>query len=137
MAPHPAQRFASAAELLIALDAACVPVAIPVDDVVNFELPVYPVHPGNDSGYLTGRTQSSDIHAAEAATTDTSPWAQLTDAVGTQPLELDDTPTPIPYAPKRPHKGEPVPLWMTATLMTSVLLLCLMGIGVVFKLVAK
>ena len=140
LAPDPAARFASAAELLVHLDAACVPVAIPVDDVVSFELPAYPVRPGQDSGYLSGRAQSSDIHVA--ASPDESPWAQLTDeavsAGDTVPLELIDTPesTPQPYTAK-PRHGEPVPLWMTAGLLVGVVLLCLAGIGLVVKLAAK
>ena len=141
LAPSPAARFQSAAELLIALDAACVPVAIPMDEVVNFELPAYPVHAGRDSGFLSARAQSSDIHEAEAqGESPGSPWAQLTDEVlnegDTAPMELDETPesTPQPYKPKPPGHGEPVPMWMTLGLLVGVVLLCLAGIGAVVKL---
>ena len=116
------------------------PVAIPVDDVVSYELPAYPVRPGHDSGYLSGRAQSSDIHVAAAP--DQSPWAQLTDEAvsegDTVPVELIDTPesTPQPYKSKLGH-GESVPMWMTAGLLVGVVLLCLAGIGLVVKLAAK
>ena len=145
LAKNPASRFASAADLLVHLDAACVPVAIPVDDAVNFDMPAYSVSPGHDSGYLTGRAgQPSDMHPLPGSDTFTvpvvepSPWAQLTDeAAGeTQPLELD-TPLPSPYKTKQPGHGESVPLWMTATLLVGIVLLCLMGIGVAIKLLVK
>jgi serine/threonine protein kinase len=146
LAKNPAARFVSAAELLIHLDAACVPVAIPVDDAVDFDMPAYPVKPGHDSGYLTGRAgQPSDMHPLPGSDTFTipvaepSPWAQLTDEMAeeTQPLELDDTPLPLPYTSKPPGHGESVPLWMTATLLVGIVLLCLMGIGAVIKLLVK
>jgi len=168
LAPHPAARFTSAAELLIELDAACVPVAIPVDDAVNFELPAYP---GQDSGYLTGRCAPPDeaypppVFAtgsgpipypqpqaqaqpqpapgtfAVPSEPEPSPWAQLTNeadesAEDTHPVECDATPTPIPFKPNKPHR-EAVPVWMTVTLLVGIVLLCLMGIGVVVKLMVK
>lgn len=134
LAPHPAARFASAAELLVHLDAACVPVAIPMDDAVSFDVPAYPARPGQDSGYLTGRSPQSGARTADA-----SPWARMTDEAteDTVPLDLDITPDPIPYRAKPPGRGEPVPLWMTAGLLVGIVLLCLMGIGVVVRLLAK
>ncbi len=135
LAPNPTARFPSAAELLIRLDAACVPVAIGMDDVVSFDMPAYPVNPGYDSGYLTGRTAPpSGAHAV----VELSPWAQLTDEVAngdTIPLELDTGPEP--YRVKPPGHGEPVPLWMTAALLVGIVLLCLMGVGAVIKLLGK
>jgi hypothetical protein len=116
-----------------------------VDDAVNFDMPAYPVNPGHDSGYLTGRTaQTSDMHPLPGSDTFTvpvaepSPWAQLTDeaAEETQPLELD-TPLPSPYKTKPPGHGESVPLWMTVSLLVGIVLLCLMGIGVAIKLLVK
>jgi serine/threonine-protein kinase len=158
LAPHPAMRFTSAAELLIHLDAACVPVAIPLDEV-TFDLPAYPMPTGPDSGYLTGRmpqpvpypTPTSGIHPQPRSgpipvpapiplpAPEPSPWAQLTDEASaeTRPLELDETPPPVPHKPKAPGHGEPVPLWMTATLLVSAVLLCMMGIGVAVKLLVK
>lgn len=143
LARNPAERFSSAAELLVHLDAACVPVAIPMDDAVNFDMPAYPVAVGHDSGFLTGRAAppealplpGSGAYAVPAAA---SPWEQITDAVAeeTQPLELDDTPAPPPYKSK-PRHGEAVPLWMSAMLLVGVVLLSLMGIGFVVKLLVK
>jgi serine/threonine-protein kinase len=161
LAAHPEARFASAAELLLQLDAACVPVAIPMDDVVTFELPGYSTYPGQDSGYLTGRLPQpgSGPHpplgsgpvpypaphptpasgAFTVATPEPSPWAQLTEEVSeeTKPLEFDDTPDPVPNTLKKPGKGGSVSFWTTATLLASVVLLCLMGIGIVVKMIAK
>lgn len=138
LAANPAARFPSAAELLVQLDAACVPVAIPMDDAVSFDMPAYPVNPGYDSGYLTGRTARPDAHTPLHL--ELSPWAQLTDEVAngdTVPLELDDTPDPPPYRAKPPGGGEPVPLWMTAALLVGIVLLCLMGVGAVVKALGK
>jgi len=155
LAPYPAMRFASAAELLVHLDAACMQVAIPVE-TVNFDLPAFPMPTGQDSGYLTGRharpnsgfhptpnprvhPQPSPVPFATPPVPELSPWAQLTEDVSeeTRPLELDDTPEPVPPKPKAPGQGEPVPLWMTGSLLVGVVLLCLMGIGVVMKLLVK
>jgi hypothetical protein len=68
-----------------------------------------------------------------------SPWAQLTDEIAeeTQQLGLDDTPLPPPQKLKPPGHGEPVPLWMSAFLLVGIVLLCLMGIGVVLRLMVK
>jgi serine/threonine-protein kinase len=146
LAKPPAARLASAAELLIALDAACVPVAPPVDDAVNFDMPAYSAPPGHDSGFLTGRAAqpsgllprpgSGTFPVPEGAP---SPWAQLTDEIAeeTQQLGLDDTPLPPPQKLKPPGHGEPVPLWMSAFLLVGIVLLCLMGIGVVLRLMVK
>jgi serine/threonine-protein kinase len=175
LAPYPAMRFTSAAELLAHLDAACVPVALPVDEV-PIELPVYQAHAGPDSGgYLTGRyaqpgsgtvpvpvfpTPTSGGHPTVGSggypqpgsgvvavpqvlvptqTPEPSPWAQLTDEVAeeTLPLELDDTPAPIPQKKKAPGHGTTVPVWMTATLLIGIVLLCLMGIGIAVKFLVK
>ncbi|MBM3979228.1 MAG: serine/threonine protein kinase [Planctomycetes bacterium] len=133
LAPDPGARFASAAEVLAHLDAACVPVAFPVDDAVNFDLPAYPVSAGYDSGFLTGRTPL-------AGDEETSPWAQLTDKMGagdTVPLNLDDAPAAPSYRAKPAGHGESVPLWMTASLLVGIVLLCLMGVGAVIKALGK
>jgi serine/threonine-protein kinase len=155
LAPDPAGRFASAAELLRHLGAACHPTPTPAD-AVNFDLPAYPLYPGADSGYLTGRhaPPRSGAHPAPgsapahrpdggayplppkaSAPAHPSPWAQLgrADIEDTAPLELDETPEPTPVKAKPPGKGEPVPLWVTLALLVGIVLLCLMGIGVVAK----
>ena len=70
-----------------------------------------------------------------------SPWSHLTDgeaAEDTHPVEGDTTPTPIPLKPSTKQPGrELVPMWMTAALLVGIVLLCLMGIGVVVKVMAK
>lgn len=55
----------------------------------------------------------------------------------TVPLNLEDTPAPIPYRVKPPGRGPAVPLWMSATLFVCAVLLSLMGISTVLKLLAK
>ncbi len=135
LAPNPADRFASAAELLLHLAAACAPVVIPVDAYVNLGLPAYPAYPGQDSGYLTGR------HPKPAPTVPAL-WARLTDESetgNTIPLSPDDTPPPRPRkaTPNLPGHGARVPLWMTATFFVGAVLLCLMGINAVVKALAQ
>ena len=138
LAKDPAARFASAAELLVHLDAACVPVAAPVEDAVNFDLP-YPPQYSQDSGYLTGRAGPLSGIQAPRYGPEPSPWAQLADEGDgdTVPLNLEDTPAPIPYRVKPPGRGPAVPLWMSATLFVCAVLLSLMGISTVLKLLAK
>jgi serine/threonine-protein kinase len=138
LAPYPAVRFGSAAELLVHLDAVCVPVAIPMDEVI-YDPPADPVAPGHDSGYLTGRSAQPGSGSFAPPPQTPSPWEHLTDeaAEETRPLELDDTPEPVPHKPKAPGHGEPVPLWMTATLLVGIVLLCLVGIGIAVKLLVK
>jgi serine/threonine-protein kinase len=136
LAPDPSARFGSATELLAQLGAVCVPVAVPWEGAVNFELPVYPLHPGHDSGFLTGRL------AGPADPTDVgpSPWEQITATAvaegDTLPMNRDDTPTPPPSRPKTPGRDS-VPIWMTVSLLIGVVLLCLMGIGYVVRTMAK
>lgn len=149
LARHPEMRFTSAAELLAHLDAVCVPVAIPMD-CVSFDMP--PGAPyASGSGYLTGH--HSDPHSSShslplgafvlpAVEPEPSPWAQLTESMAADPTEpgLDDTPAPPPHrAPrlKPPRSAEPVPLWMLAVLLVSVVLLSLMGIAAVGKFLGK
>lgn len=126
LAPSPAARFASADELLFALDAACVPVAIPVESI-SFELPAYV--PGADSGVFSGRF-------AVPQSEERSPWADLTAASAGDTLPHDFERAPAPAAPKpaRPKGVSPVAL---VTLFVGALLLCLMGIGGVVGLLAK
>lgn len=142
MARNPAGRFASAAELLVYLDAAFVPTALPVDDVL-FDLPVYPAHSGHDSGFL-GRAHPASGPvpvATPVGESAVSPWAQIAAeaAEETLPVNMDDTATPIPHKarPKSPRRGEPVPLWMIGMLLVGIVLLSLMGIGVIVKLLGK
>ncbi len=127
LAPAPAARFASAAELLVALDEACVPVAIPMESI-SFDLPAYV--PGVDSGAFSGRFAPP----AEEA----SPWEQITETAAgdTVPYDLERAPHPRPAQPaRRAAKGvSPVTL---VTLFVSALLLCIMGIGGVVGLMAK
>lgn len=152
LAKRPAGRFASAAELLAHLDAACVPAAIPVD-CVSFDLP--PGAPyAHDSGYLTGRhalaggsgafpRSASGAFVLELPSApEPSPWAQLTEptaAGDTAALEVDDnTPAPPPHRVVRlkpPRGSDAVPLWMTAVLLVCVVLLSLIGITAVAKVV--
>jgi serine/threonine-protein kinase len=137
MAHNPADRFASAAELMAHLDAAFVPVASAAEGLVNFDLPAYPLHPGQDSGFLTGR-QTLPVFQS-------SPWAEITGraeaATDTLPLNLERTPAPPPYrSPRRARRaagGDAMPFWMTATMMASAVLLSLMGIGAVVKAMVK
>ena len=145
---HPAARFKSSGELLVHLDAACVPVAIPMDSV-TFELPNTGYAP--DSGYLSGRharPDGSDGHAPAPGSgrfvvtpvADSSPWAQITaeTAGDTTPMELDNTPAPPRHkAPKPLARRESVPVWMTAFLLVGVVLLSLMGIGFVVSAMVK
>lgn len=125
LAPSPAARFESAAELLAELDAACVPVAIPVESI-SFDLPVYVQ--AADSDVFSGR------HAVP--TDDPSPWAQLTAASAGDTLPHDLERTPMPHAPKPARKKGVSPVTMV-TLFVGALLLCLMGIGGVVGLLAK
>jgi serine/threonine-protein kinase len=148
MAENPAARFPSAADVLARLDAACRP--SPADDV-SFEMPEYPLYPGQDSGYLTGRYAQphSGFHPAAGSgerpgsgpAAGLSPWAQLTDEVAedTRPLAPDATPDTTTPAPKLkpPGRGGSVPWWMTAGLLVGVVLLCLMGINVAVQSLAK
>jgi serine/threonine-protein kinase len=135
LAKNPDARFASAAELLRSLGSACVPLALPVDGAVNFDLSVPPVRHDRDSeGYLTGGKAGPSASAA-------SPWAEITarterDAE-TPPPRRDETPTPLPRKVKAPGHGEPVPLWMTAALLVGMVLMCVLGILVAVKLFAK
>jgi serine/threonine-protein kinase len=134
LATNPADRFASATELLSHLGAAHVPVVFSPEGMVNFDLP-YPAY-GHDTGYLTGRISPPAPRAA-----DPSPWAEITatsqHAGDTVPLERDETPEPLPRKPKAPGHGEPVPLWMTATLLVGIVTLSLMGIGAVVRMLAQ
>lgn len=134
LAPKPTDRFASAAELLTRLESVCVPTAVAVEGLVNFDLPLFPVYPGHDSGFLTGRQAVPTAPLAE------SPWASITGASveDDTPTELERTPAP-PYRHKRkrPRPGTSVPIWMTATLLVSAVLLSLMGIGAVVKSLAR
>jgi serine/threonine-protein kinase len=136
LAREPAARFASAAELIAQLDAGCVPVAIPVEEVVSFELPAYR---GGDSGFLTGREPPPAERPLPEA--EPSPWEQITDdalnAGDTVPLELDDD-TPLPPArSKPPGRGAGVPAWMAAFLLVSFVLMSLMGVAAVVRAMAK
>jgi eukaryotic-like serine/threonine-protein kinase len=124
LAPLPAARFQSAAELLAELDAACVPVAIPVESI-SFDLPVYVQ---NDSDVFSGRYP---VPAEEA-----SPWEQLTTASAGDTLPHDLERTPVPHAPKPARRKDVSPVTMV-TLFVGALLLCLMGIGGVVGLLAK
>lgn len=133
LAPNPNDRLASATELLEHLGAACVPMAIPFEGAVNFDLPVAPAY---DGGYLTGQVPQPGARAA----TDTSPWAEITsatevagDAVSNNP---DHTPTP-PHRLRLPGHGEPVPVWMVAFFFVCFVLLSMMGIGFVVRALAK
>lgn len=140
LAKHPAARFASAAELLAHLDAACVPVAIPVGSV-DFNLPAGPYAP--DSGYLTGRYADPSPGSGNHAPLDSggfvvpvaepSPWAQLTDESPSDTVATEVTAPPH----KAAGRSEPVPLWMTATLLVGAVVLCMTGIGAVVKLMVK
>ncbi len=138
LASHRGARFASAAELIVHLDAACVPVAIPVEGDICFDLPSYPVQPGHDSGFLTGRAPPPS-GAHQLPPVESSPWEQITDeamnAGDTIPLEPGDTPAPRPRSKARRAKG--VSIWTTGFLLTSIVLLSLMGIGAVVKHLAK
>jgi eukaryotic-like serine/threonine-protein kinase len=132
LAPNPNDRFTSATELLQHIGAACVPVALPVEGAVNFDLPVCPAYPAYDGGYLTGRQQIPQAAA------DTSPWAEITsatedDAASHNP---DDTPIP-PHKLRLPGRGESVPTWMVAFFFVCFVLLSMMGIGFVVRTLAK
>jgi len=149
LAKHPAARFASVAELRTHLEATCVPVAIPMEGEVNFDMPVYPVQPGHDSGYLTGRApQPSGVHTTPGSGTfsvpsaESSPWSQLTDELAegdTVPIARTETPPPTRRIKKPLPNRErgAVPVWVTASLLTTVVLLSLMGIGAVVKILVK
>jgi serine/threonine-protein kinase len=142
VAKNPGDRFASAADLLLHLNGAGVPMALPVEHV-DFNLFVPPVYPAHDSGYLTGRAPRpsdnppSDGFAVPVA--ERSPWAQLTDETAEDTLRVqpDDTPPPLPHKTKPPGHGESVPLWVTAALHVGIVLMSLLGIGVVVRLLGK
>jgi serine/threonine-protein kinase len=156
LAPNPADRFPSAADLIRELAAACLPAEAP-GEFVSFDMPAPPMYPGADSGHLTGRhplphsgfhprpgpAARSGAHplppARPHAVPQPSPWAQLeVEATeDTVPLERDQTPSPGPPRAKPRRKDEPVPLWMTVTLLVSIVLLCLMSINVAVKLLAR
>lgn len=147
LAKHPAARFASAAEVLAHLEATCVPVAIPMEGEVNFDMPVYSVQPGHDSGYLTGRaTPPSGNHTQPGSGTfsvppaEPSPWSQLTDEMAegdTIPIKRTDTPSPTKRLKKPNPDHGAVPVWVTVCLLATVVLLSLMGIGAVVKILVK
>jgi serine/threonine-protein kinase len=143
LAKDPAARLASAADLLVRLEVLCVPVAIPVGGEVCFEVP--PGRAGEGTGFLTGR----EPLPPEAATptpagagdftlpnAEASPWSQLTDVAGEGDTLTAEFESHAPRRPKPPGRGG-VPAWMTAMLLVSAVLLCLAGIGVVVKLMAK
>ncbi|AWM41851.1 Serine/threonine-protein kinase PknH [Gemmata obscuriglobus] len=120
MAPHPSARFASAAELLAHLDAACVPAALPVDGV-SFDLPPEAAYaPG--SGYLTGRQPlapdsgelSSDVFVLPEVVPEQSPWAQLTEptAADATASDVSDTRILSPYRVPRLRPPFTVPVWV-------------------------
>lgn len=125
LAPSPAARYQSAAELLAELDAACVPVAIPMESI-SFDLPAYV--PGVDSDVFSGRYP--------VPVEDSSPWEQITAASAGDTLPHDFEHTPVPHAPKRPRPKGVSPVTMV-TLFVGALLLCLMGISGVVGLLAK
>ncbi|HEY1190285.1 MAG TPA: serine/threonine-protein kinase [Gemmata sp.] len=144
LAKRPAGRFGSAAELLAHLDAACVPVAIPVD-CVSFDLPAGGPY---DSGYLTGRyalphgsgahpRPGSGAFAVPPAEPGPSPWAQITEATAsdTAPIEPDDrTPALPPHRVlRRKRRRAAAPRWMSAVLLVSAVLLALIGISAAVK----
>ncbi len=147
---HPVARFASASEVLAGLDAACVPVSMPVDRV-SFDLPPNAGY-AHDTGYLTGRHKypngpraheplpNSGAFAVVPVVLAQSPWVQLTDEVvgDTMPQEPDNTPAPPPHeSPKPNRRRESVPLWMTARLLVGVVLLSMMGISVIVRAMVK
>jgi serine/threonine-protein kinase len=124
-APAPAARYQSAAELLAELDAACVPVAIPVESI-SFDLPVRVQ--GADSDVFSGRYP--------VPAEDPSPWAQLTAASAGDTLPHDLERTPVAHAPKAARQKGVSPVTMV-TLFVGAVLLCLMAIGGVIGLLAK
>lgn len=137
LAANPNDRFASATELLQHLGAACVPVALPVDGAVNFDMPVYPAYPAYEGGYLTGRVPQP---VARTVAADTSPWAEITSATEAAgdavPRDPSDTPAP-PHKLRLPGHGEPMPVWMVAFFFVCFVLLSLMGIAFVVRALAK
>ncbi|MDY3560866.1 serine/threonine protein kinase [Gemmata sp. JC673] len=135
MAPHPSARFASAAELLAQLDAACVPAALPADGV-NFDLPPEAAYaPG--SGYLTGRHRpptdsgelSSGTFALAEAMREPSPWAQLTEPTAADATAADPNDTPIlsPYRAPRLRPRPFVPMWVVGAALFSLVALVAVG----------
>ncbi|QJW94022.1 serine/threonine-protein kinase [Frigoriglobus tundricola] len=144
----PALRVGSAEELLYDLDAVCVPVAVPLDGAVDFDAPAPLPYPGQDTGYLTGRNAipTDVVHplpgsgAYSLSDAVPSPWEQITNESDgdTMPLEPDATPTPRTMRrPKPTGRGESVPLWVTASLLVSIVLVCLMSIGAIAKMLLK
>ncbi len=147
LARAPACRFESAQELLLDLDAVCVPVAVPLDGAVDFDAPSPLPYPSQDTGYLTGRNAiPTDVAyplpgsgTYSLADTIPSPWEQITNesAGDTIPLEHDATPTPRTLKRPKAGRGEPVPLWMTASLLVGIVLVSLMSIGALAKMLLK
>jgi hypothetical protein len=154
LAKHPAARFASAAELLAYLDATYVPVAIPLEGDVCFDVLAQVVSPGHDSGFLTDHeppgTHTPHLQPgafgfaplAGADASDASPWSQLTNEVmndgDTVSQEANDTPhMPSPRKSSRPNPIAGVPIWMIAVLLLVAALLCFLGVGIVVKFLAK
>lgn len=128
LAPRPEDRFASAGELLVHLDAACVPVAASAG-WVSFELPAasFPVDSG---GYLTGRVEFD---------AGPSPWEQITTATAADTARVDpDDRTPAPRgAPRLPPPAAPAPRWAWRLLLGSAALLAFVIAGAAVKLLAR
>ena len=148
LARDPALRFGSAAELLLDLDAVCVPVAVPLDGAVDFDAPAPLPYPDQDTGYLTDRNAlPTDVAyplpgSGNYSFSDTlsSPWEQITNASDGDTIPLERNATPTPRTMKRPKaagRGEPVPLWMTAGLLLGIVLVSLISIGTLAKMLLK
>ncbi len=140
--PEPNTRFRSAEELLVELDSACVPEAIPVD-TVTFELPGPAAYPAYDHGYLSGRHAEPHSGPFPAPPLpeplpEMAPWAYLTTEVTgeTIPLNRDATPPPLRVKAEPTDSLEPG-AWRTFALFVGTALLCLMGIGSVLKALMK
>jgi serine/threonine-protein kinase len=135
---HPVGRFASAAELLLFLEAACVPVAYPID-AVAYDLPQHAGNYATDSGFLTGRharPQPQPVGSGSyvVSVVESSPWSELTnESNDTAPHALEHTPVSYPRSKSASRGAESVPMWMTLCLLLGVVALCAMGIGVLLR----
>lgn len=138
MAKDPAARVQSAAELAARLEGLAAGFGGPADTagMVSFELPPRP-DPGTlTAGYLTG--------LGHPPGSDTSPWAQLTDEAAAQESVTQDdfhahtpvVPRPVVRPPAVRSRGGVSGL-AVAGLCGTILVGCIVGIGVVIRVLGK
>ncbi len=123
LAKHPAHRPASAAEVAHRLN------AFVTGEAVCFDLPPAQAVPHS---FIAGPL--SDTHTVAAATTDTTPWDQITAAMPALDADADEG-AKTKRAPRRKKAG--VTAWLAGGLAISMLVLCLAAISMLIKTMGK